>query len=101
MHEDDKDSAEDRSGEAEESAESNSSFDIRIVDDEDNAIEGAGVMLSYTALLEGGVTETIRTDEDGRAEFEGYRDGEVKVFVNGSYVDTYDVSDGDEITITV
>jgi hypothetical protein len=31
----------------------------------------------------GGVTETIRTDEDGRAEFEGYRDGEVKVFVNG------------------
>jgi hypothetical protein len=46
------------------------------------------------------MTGTEYTDSDGRAEFNGYEEGEVEVFVQGSSYGNYSYEDGDEITIT-
>ncbi len=74
-------------------------FIVRVVDDEDEAIEGVRVVLSFTEATRG-QTDPERTDEEGRVEFEGYEDGEVKVFLDGEECAICDYVDGDEITIT-
>ena len=80
--------------------EGESSFCVRVVDDENEPVPNVEVMLSFTSLGRG-VTDTIRTDDDGRAEFDGFRDGEAKVFVDGSFIETHDFSDGDELTVSI
>jgi hypothetical protein len=74
-------------------------FDVHVVNEEGDAIEGARVVLSFTSVLRGVSTEEY-TDSDGHADFDGYDDGEVQVFVNGSSYGTYHYEDGGGITIT-
>lgn len=56
------------------------------------------VVLSFTDPLRG-QTDTEHTDGDGYAEFDGYDDGEVKVFLDGSDRGTCDYANGNSITI--
>jgi hypothetical protein len=74
-------------------------FVVRVVDDEDEALEGVRVVLSFTETTRG-QTDPLRTDSEGCAEFDGYEDGEVKVFLDGEDCATCDYVDGDEITVT-
>jgi hypothetical protein len=75
------------------------SFAIRVVDDEDEGIEGVRVVLSFTDVTRG-QTGAELTDSGGYAEFDGYDDGEVTVFINGAEYCIADYRDGDEISIT-
>jgi len=75
-------------------------FDVHVVDDEGEGVSGAHVSLSFTSLLRG-VTGERSTDSDGHAEFDGYEDGEIEVFVNGTGYGTYRYSNGEGITITI
>jgi hypothetical protein len=47
------------------------------------------------------MSDEVYTDADGHAEFDGYGDGEVNVYVNGGNCGTHSYRDGDGITITV
>jgi len=75
------------------------SFEVRVVDDEDDGLSGRRVTLSFTGLLRGTTAEE-HTDSRGCATFDGYEEGEVKVFVDGSDCGTYDYEDGGSITVT-
>ena len=76
------------------------SFDVHVVNDEQEGVDGAKVMLSFTSVLRG-VSGTEYTDEDGHAEFDGFEDGEITVYVNGTGYGTYSYEDGDSVTITI
>lgn len=75
-------------------------FTVRVIDDDQDPVEGARVMISFTSMLRGHST-TEYTDSEGRAEFSDYEDGEINVFVNGDNVGTHYYKDDDEITITI
>lgn len=75
------------------------SFSVRVVNDDQKPIKGAGVVLSFSGLLRGMTTKEY-TDSDGYAYFDDYDEGEVEVFVGGSSYGKYSYSDGDSITIT-
>ena len=75
------------------------SFEVRVVNDEERGVSGVRVVLSFTDPTRG-QTDAERTDSDGCAEFSGYEDGEVKVFLDGSDYGAFDYRDGDSITIT-
>jgi hypothetical protein len=75
------------------------SFSVRVVDDDDEGVAGVRVVLSFTSPLRG-QSDAERTDEDGYAEFDGYEEGEIKVFLDGSDYGTFDYEDGESITIT-
>ena len=76
------------------------SFSVRVVDDEQEPISGARVVLAFKSILRGMTTEEY-TDSDGYAYFTDYDEGDVEVFVRGASYGTYDYRDGDSITITV
>jgi hypothetical protein len=46
------------------------------------------------------MSDDVYTDDQGYAEFSGYDNGEVDVYVDGSNVGTYSYADGDSITVT-
>ena len=75
------------------------SFEIRIVDHDDKGVQGARVVLSFTDPTRG-QADSEHTDSDGCAEFDGFADGEVKVFVDGNEYGTYEYRDGESVTIT-
>jgi hypothetical protein len=75
------------------------SFEVRIVDDDGDGVSGVRVTLSFTSMTRG-MTAAEHTDSDGSAYFDGYDDGEVDVFVDGSNCGTYRYEDGSCITIT-
>jgi len=75
------------------------SFTVRVVNDDGDGIGEARVTLNFMISIRG-VTDAEYTGDDGRAVFDGYNDGEVEIFVDGSSCGTYDYSDGGEVTIT-
>jgi len=76
------------------------SFSVRVVDDEQEPISGARVVLGFTSILRGMTAEEY-TDSEGYAYFGGYDEGEVEVFIRGSSYGDYSYRDGDSITITI
>jgi hypothetical protein len=75
-------------------------FTVKIVDDDQEPVKGARVMISFTSMLRGHST-TEYSDSEGRAEFPDYEDGEITVFVNGDNVGTYYYKDDEEITVVI
>lgn len=76
------------------------SFDVHVVNDDQEGIKGIRVVLGFTSVLRG-MTAVEYTDSDGHAEFDGYDEGEVEVFVDGSSYGNYFYEDGGGITITI
>ncbi len=75
------------------------SFEVRVVDDDGDGVRGVRVVLSFTDPTRG-QSNAEHTDSDGCAEFSGYEDGEIKVFLDGANAGTFDYRDGDSITVT-
>lgn len=75
------------------------SFTVRVVNDDGDGIGEARVTLSFTRSIRG-MTAAEYTGDDGCAIFDGYDDGEVEIFVDGSSCGTHDYSDGGDVTIT-
>ncbi len=76
------------------------SFDVRVVNDDQEGIRGARVVLGFTSVLMG-MTDEKYTDSDGYAEFDRYDEGEVEVFVDGSSYGNYLYENDGGITITI
>jgi len=76
------------------------SFSVRVLDEEQEPISGARVVLGFKSITRGMTAEEY-TDSDGYAYFDEYDEGEVEVFVRGASYGTYYYRDGDSITITV
>ncbi len=74
-------------------------FSVRVVDDDQKGVSGIRVTLEFTDVLRG-MSGEVYTDADGYAEFGGYDDGEVVVYVDGSNFGTYQYEDGGSITVT-
>ena len=74
-------------------------FSVRVVDDDQKGVSGIRVTLEFTDVLRG-MSSEVYTDDDGYAEFDGYADGEVVVYVDGSSAGTYQYEDGGSVTIT-
>ena len=74
-------------------------FDVHVVDYSGRPVKGARVSISFTSVLRGMADRA--TDSDGHATFDGYEDGEIRVFVRGSNCGTYYYRDGDGITVAV
>jgi len=75
------------------------SFTVRVVNDDQEGMKGVRVKLEFTDLTRG-LSTAEYTDSDGCADFSGYDDGEVEVYLDGSASGTYTYRDGDEVTIT-
>ena len=75
------------------------SFEVRVVNDDQQGLRGVRVSLSFTSLLRG-KTAAESTDSDGSASFAGYEEGEVTVYIDGRDYGTYSYRDGECITIT-
>ena len=75
------------------------SFTVRVVNDDNDSVREARVTLNFMNSIRG-VTAAEYTAEDGCAVFDGYDDGEVEIFVDGSSCGTHDYSDGGEVMIT-
>lgn len=74
------------------------SFCVRVVNKSQDGLGGVRVQMSFTDGLRG-MTGEKHTDTDGYAWFDGYRDGEVKVFLGGSNYGIYRYRNGENITI--
>lgn len=74
-------------------------FTITIIDDTGRGIEGLRITLRFVEPLRGDAP-TEDTDEDGRAEFEGFDEGEVQVFIDGVDCGVHNYDDGEIVTIT-
>ena len=74
-------------------------FSVRVVDDDQKGVSGIRVRLEFTDFVRGMSNEEY-TDSDGYAEFDGYEDGEVVVYVDGGNAGTYQYEDGGSITVT-
>ncbi len=75
------------------------SFTIRIVNADGDEVSGARIKLAFCGPR--GMSVTEHTGRDGRAEFSGYDEGEVEVYVDGRDQGRYSDSDRDEVTIQV
>jgi len=76
------------------------SFNVQALNEEQEPVSGTRVVLEFTSILRGMTAEEY-TDSDGYANFDGYEEGEVKVYVNGSSHGTYYYRDGNNITRTI
>lgn len=74
-------------------------FDVHVVDEQGNGVDGARVVLNFKTSARG-MTDAEHTDAAGHVEFDGYDDGEIELFVDGANCGTYDYRDGEGITIT-
>ncbi len=75
-------------------------FSVRIVDDNQKPVKGVEVTLGFTSFTRG-MTSDKYTDSNGFAYFDGYNEGNVKVYVRGSNYGEYSYDDGGSITITI
>ena len=75
------------------------SFEVRVVNDDGEGVPGVRVVLSFTDVMRG-QTDAESTDSEGCAQFDGYDDGEVKVFLDGDGYGVFSYRDGDSITVT-
>jgi hypothetical protein len=75
------------------------SFEVRVVNDDGDGVSGVRVVLSFTDPTRG-QSDAEFTDSDGSADFDGYEDGEVKVFLDGADYGAFSYRDGDSITVT-
>jgi hypothetical protein len=74
-------------------------FDIRVVNDDEEPLEGVRVRLEFTSVSRGMSDEDV-TDADGIASFSGYDEGEIRVYLDGANYGEYQYEDGEEVTIT-
>ena len=74
-------------------------FEVQVVNEDDQGVEGVRVVLSFGGATRG-QTEPEFTDSEGFAVFDGYDDGAVTVYLNGSDYGRYHYEDGEAITIT-
>ena len=63
-------------------------------------VVGARVVLEFTEF-DRGMSNPESTDSDGCAEFSGYDDGNINVYVDGNDEGNYEYRDGDEVSITI
>lgn len=64
-------------------------------------VVGARVVLEFTDPTRGMSNPEYTTDSDGCAEFDGYDNGNINVYVDGNNEGNYEYRDGDEISITL
>ena len=76
------------------------SFEVHVVNDDQDSVEGVRVVLEFTSLLRGKSAEED-TDSDGTATFVDYDDGEIRVYLDGSDYGVFHYRDGESITITL
>lgn len=74
------------------------SFEVRVVNDDDEGLEGIRVRLEFTELSRG-ISDEEYTDPEGSAYFEDYDEGPVKIYINGRDFGEYLYEDGSCITI--
>lgn len=72
-------------------------FDVWVVDEHGNGIEGVEVHLIFQSIFSGFTTEY--TNLYGHAEFDEYATGEVEVFLDSESYGKYLYEDGGGITI--
>ena len=73
-------------------------FDVRVVNHEGKGVRGARVVLGFTSILRG-MTKYISTDSGGHAQFDGYDEREVEVFIDGSSYGRFQYHDGGGVTV--
>ena len=71
---------------------------IRVLDDDEEPLEGIRVGIEFTELTRGMAHE--HTDRDGYAYFNNYEEGPIRVYLDGKNYGEYHYSDGDSIDIT-
>jgi hypothetical protein len=74
-------------------------FTVMAVDQNGRGIEGLRVMLRFVEPTRGDAPAED-TNEDGCAEFDGFDQGEVQVFVDGTDCGVHDYEDGELVKIT-
>ena len=74
-------------------------FTVMAVDQNGRGLEGLRVMLRFVEPTRGDAP-TEDTNADGCAEFEGFDQGEVQVFVDGADCGVHDYEDGELVKIT-
>lgn len=79
------------------------SFIVHVVNDDQDPVEGARVVLSFKglAIIGGGMTDPEYTDSDGHVYFDGHDRDEVEIFVDGQSYRWYIYEEGESVTITV
>jgi hypothetical protein len=77
----------------------NMAFSVRIVDDGGDGIPHVCVRLEFTPI-DRGMSDEEYTDDDGYAEFKGYEEGDVNVYVDGDNYGQYYYEEGESITLT-
>ena len=76
-------------------------FDVHVIDDDGDAVEGTLVRVSFPGIINGGWLEEF-TDEEGHAEFDSANDhDEVSIRVRGEWYGPFEVSEGAGFTISV
>ena len=75
------------------------SFEVRVVNDDQDGLSGVRVKLEFTNPTRG-MSDPEYTGSDGSAYFGGYDDGDINVYIDGSDYGSYYYRDGDSITIT-
>ena len=71
---------------------------IRVLNDDEEPLEGIGVGIEFTELIRGMAHES--TDDEGYAYFSGYDEGPIRVYLDGKNCGKYNYVDGDNIDIT-
>jgi hypothetical protein len=75
------------------------SFEVRVVNDDQEGVKGVRVRLEFTSLTRGMSAEEY-TDSDGSAYFDGYDEGSINVYIDGRNYGGYHYDEGGCITIT-
>lgn len=78
------------------------SFDVQVLDDDENPVEGKRVHVNFPGFLGATWLEEF-TDEDGHASFETASDDHntVNIQVGGEWFGPYDLEDGMGYTVTI
>lgn len=72
---------------------------IRVLNNDQNPLEGISVRIEFTPW-DRGMSGTEHTDGDGYANFSGYDEGPIKVYLDHSPYEEYHYKDGETIDIT-
>ena len=76
-----------------------SMFTVRILNSKGDPLGGIRVRLSFHGLTRGITDPEYTTDSSGEAEFDGYDNGDVTVYVDGKDCGTEYYRDGDSVDI--
>ena len=74
------------------------SFRVRVNNEDEQPIKGVRVKLEFTGLARG-MSDEKYTDSDGIAFFDGYEEGPIKVYLNGTSYGRYYYENGEKINI--